>query len=127
MTTRPLILLVDDDVSLLQAIAAILDLEGFESVLCESAPRVVEFLRNLPISLVIIDIFMPDQDGMETIRAIREHWPQLPIIAMSGGWRSINPETILETARALGAQDALEKPFDRAALVEAVRMALNPD
>ncbi|MDP2214629.1 response regulator [Phenylobacterium sp.] len=127
MTTRPQILLVDDDVSLLQAIAAILDLEGFESVLCESAPSVVEFLRNLPISLVIIDIFMPDQDGMETIRAIREQWPQLPIIAMSGGWRSINPETILETARALGAQGALEKPFDRAALVEAVRRALNPD
>ena len=127
MIIRPLLLLVDDDVTLLQAISGLLELEGFDSVLSQTAAKAIEFLNDLPVSGVIIDIFMPDRDGMETIGEIRARWPNLPIIAMSGGWRTISPETILETARALGAQEALTKPFDRQALVEAVRRLLPPE
>lgn len=124
MNTRPLLLLVDDDVTLLQAISGLLELEGFDTVLSQTAAQAIEFLNDLPVSGVIIDIFMPDRDGMETIGEIRARWPNLPIIAMSGGWRTISPEVILETARALGAQEALTKPFDRQTLVEAVRRLL---
>lgn len=124
MNTRPLLLLVDDDVTLLQAISGLLELEGFDTVLSQTAAKAIEFLNDLPVSGVIIDIFMPDRDGMETIGEIRARWPNLPIIAMSGGWRTISPEVILETARALGAQEALTKPFDRQTLVEAVRRLL---
>ena len=127
MIIRPLLLLVDDDVTLLQAISSLLELEGFDTVLSQTAAQAIEFLNDLPVSGVIIDIFMPDRDGMETIGEIRARWPNLPIIAMSGGWRTISPETILETARALGAQEALTKPFDRQALVEAVRRLLPPE
>jgi CheY-like chemotaxis protein len=127
MIIRPLLLLVDDDVTLLQAISGLLELEGFDTVLSQTAAQAIEFLNDLPVSGVIIDIFMPDRDGMETIGEIRARWPNLPIIAMSGGWRTISPETILETARALGAQEALTKPFDRQALVEAVRRLLPPE
>ncbi|OYW95619.1 MAG: hypothetical protein B7Z13_01210 [Caulobacterales bacterium 32-67-6] len=127
MIIRPLLLLVDDDVTLLQAISGLLELEGFDTVLSQTAAKAIEFLNDLPVSGVIIDIFMPDRDGMETIGEIRARWPNLPIIAMSGGWRTISPETILETARALGAQEALTKPFDRQALVEAVRRLLPPE
>lgn len=125
MTTRPLLLLVDDDVTLLQVFASQLNLEGFDTVLAETAAQAIEFLNSLEVMLVIIDIFMPDQDGMETIGQIRARWPQMPIIAMSGGWRTISPDTILETAMALGAQAALAKPFDRETLVAAVRQVLN--
>ncbi|MDP1619019.1 MAG: response regulator [Phenylobacterium sp.] len=124
MTDRPLLLLVDDDVTLLRATAAILELEGFETILSDTAARAIEFLQHLPVAAVIVDIFMPDQDGMETIGQIRGRWPDLPIIAMSGGWRTISPDTILETAQALGAQAALTKPFDRQALVATVRGVL---
>lgn len=127
MIIRPLLLLVDDDVTLLQAISGLLELEGFDTVLSQTAAQAIEFLNDMPVSGVIIDIFMPDRDGMETIGEIRARWPNLPIIAMSGGWRTISPETILETARALGAQEALTKPFDRQALVEAVRRLLPPE
>ena len=127
MIIRPLLLLVDDDVTLLQAISGLLALEGIDTVLSQTAAQAIEFLNDLPVSGVIIDIFMPDRDGMETIGEIRARWPNLPIIAMSGGWRTISPETILETARALGAQEALTKPFDRQALVEAVRRLLPPE
>ncbi|MDP1643245.1 MAG: response regulator [Phenylobacterium sp.] len=126
MTIRPLILLVDDDVTLLQVIAGHLHLEGFEAVLAQTAAQAIQSLQNLAISLVVVDIFMPDQDGMETIGEVRARWPSLPIIAMSGGWRTISPDTILETAKALGAQEALAKPFDRQTLVEAIRRLLPP-
>ncbi|WP_305289030.1 response regulator [Phenylobacterium sp.] len=116
--------MVDDDVTLLRATAAILELEGFETILSDTAARAIEFLQHLPVAAVIVDIFMPDQDGMETIGQIRGRWPDLPIIAMSGGWRTISPDTILETAQALGAQAALTKPFDRQALVATVRGVL---
>jgi len=125
MTIRPLILLVDDDVTLLQIISGHLHLEGFEVVLAQTAAQAIESLQELTISLVIVDIFMPDQDGMETIGEIRARWPHLPIIAMSGGWRTISPDTILETAKALGAQDALAKPFDRETLLAAIGRALS--
>lgn len=125
MTIRPLILLVDDDVTLLQIISGHLHLEGFEVVLAQTAAQAIESLQELTVSLVIVDIFMPDQDGMETIGEIRARWPHLPIIAMSGGWRTISPDTILETAKALGAQDALAKPFDRETLLAAIGRALS--
>jgi len=124
MTIRPLILLVDDDVTLLQIIAGHLHLEGFETVLAQTAAQAIESLQGLTVSLVIVDIFMPDQDGMETIGEIRAGWPELPIIAMSGGWRTISPDTILETAKALGAQEALAKPFDRQTLAATIRRLL---
>ncbi len=126
MTDRPLLLLVDDDVTLLRVTSAILEVEGFDTILSDTAARAIEFLQHLPVAAVIVDIFMPDQDGMETIGQIRGLWPDLPIIAMSGGWRTISPETILETAQALGAQAALSKPFDRPTLLAVVRGVLPP-
>tara|TARA_R100000935_G_scaffold22796_1_gene41900 strand:+ start:39980 stop:40339 length:360 start_codon:yes stop_codon:yes gene_type:complete len=116
--------LVDDDVTLLQIISGHLHLEGFETVLAQTAAQAIESLQALTLDLVIVDLFMPDRDGMETIGEIRARWPQLPIVAMSGGWRTISPDTILETAKALGAQEALAKPFDRQTLVAAIRRLL---
>jgi len=127
MDHRPLVLLVDDDVTLLQAIAQILGAEGFEVVLADQPNLATEFLNNLSVDLAIIDIFMPERDGVEVIRDMKARWPDLPIIAMSGGWRSINPDTVLEMARALGAEAGLIKPFDRAGLVALVRQVLSED
>ena len=124
MLHRPVILLVDDDVTLLQAIAQILSVEGIECVLASEPGVATEFLNKLKVDLAIVDIFMPEQDGVEVIREMKSRWPDLPIIAMSGGWRSINPDTVLEMARALGAEAGLLKPFDRATLLATVRKAL---
>ncbi|MBC7169221.1 response regulator [Phenylobacterium sp.] len=116
--------MVDDDVTLLQAIAQILGAESFEVVLADQPNLATQFLNNLNVDLAIVDIFMPERDGVELIRDIKARRPDLPIIAMSGGWRSINPDTVLEMARALGAEAGLIKPFDRATLTATVAEVL---
>jgi CheY-like chemotaxis protein len=127
MKTRPLILLVDDDVTLLQTIGTQIRLAGFDTVLSSSAVTAIQVLKDQPIDLVIMDLFMPDRDGIETITDIRMDWPDLPIIAMSGGWRTIGADTVLDMALAIGVQSALAKPFDRATLVAAIEAALSVD
>lgn len=127
MKNRPLILVVDDDVTLLQTIGAQIRLAGFDTVLSSSAITAIQVLKDQPIDLVIMDLFMPDRDGIETITDIRMDWPDLPIIAMSGGWRTIGADTVLDMALAIGAQSALAKPFDRATLVAAIEAALSFD
>lgn len=127
MKTRPLILLVDDDVTLLQTIGTQIRLAGFDTVLSSSAVTAIQVLKDQPIDLVVMDLFMPDRDGIETITDIRMDWPDLPIIAMSGGWRTIGADTVLDMALAIGAQSALAKPFDRATLVAAIEATLSFD
>jgi len=73
--------------------------------------------------LMITDIFMPEQEGMETIQAVRREFPNLAIIAFSGK----APDVYLKTARLLGAQAILQKPVRLESLLEAVRAALRPD
>ncbi len=124
MADQPLILLIDDDVTLLRTMGAQIRLEGFDTVLSSTATEAIEILNNQAIDLVVMDLFMPDRDGIETITEIQTHWPDLPIIAISGGWRTIGADNILEMALAIGARSALAKPFDRATLIAAIRAAL---
>lgn len=124
MQEQPTILLFDDDVTLLQATSAILALSGFDVVTSDSASQAVEFLDKLRISAVMIDMFMPEQDGVETIHEIRTRWPAIPIVAMSGGWRTIKSEQALDLADALGAKAVLSKPFDRETLLAALAQAM---
>src|SRR6185312_5134820 len=79
-------------------------------------------IQKNSIDLVVTDLFMEGQEGLETITALRKIHPKLPVIAMSGG----NPasETMLAVARELGAQQVLSKPFWSKGLLEAVEKAL---
>jgi CheY-like chemotaxis protein len=69
------------------------------------------------IALLINDLVMPEQEGLETIHAIRHHWPKLPIIAISGAFGG----TYLELARRLGAQAVIRKPFQLDAILSEVQ------
>jgi DNA-binding response OmpR family regulator len=73
--------------------------------------------------LVLTDILMPEQEGIETITLLRREQATLPIIAMSGGGRSSN-RNFLDVASKLGASRVINKPFDVDELVAAVDAAL---
>jgi DNA-binding response OmpR family regulator len=74
--------------------------------------------------LVITDIFMPNQEGLETIIELRRDFPGVVIIAMSG---KTSASAMLSIARRLGAVDALVKPFKTSELLNLVAKALRVD
>jgi CheY-like chemotaxis protein len=79
--------------------------------------------RQQPVDLVLCDLFMPDKDGIETIRELRRHNPAVKIVAMSGG--SFDGRmNLLGVARALGADGVLGKPFDHETLCAMVEDVL---
>lgn len=112
------ILLIDDDAQVRSVLKRALESAGHDVDLAENGERVGERLVRHGADLVITDIFMPDVDGFEAIKALRAAHPGLPIIVMSGG--TLGSADWLKVARLLGASEVLEKPVAVAALLEAV-------
>jgi YesN/AraC family two-component response regulator len=98
----------------------LLELEGYEVATAGNGIDALEAQRQDPAAIVLTDIFMPDAEGMETIVRLREEFPQVRIIVMSGGgaYRGAN---YLKLARELGAVRALKKPFPPQELIDAMR------
>lgn len=105
------ILVIDDDVVVRETIIQILEEEGYDVVSAEDGRRGVAAFRGARPDLVITDIIMPDQEGIQTITQIRGERPDAKIIAISGGGRIGNTD-FLKIARQLGAADVIAKPFD---------------
>src|SRR5437667_4246832 len=75
------ILVVDDDTSVRMAIQTLLEHESYEVVTADSGHGGNEAIKNATFDVVIVDIFMPGMDGLETIRAFHRDAPTVPIIA----------------------------------------------
>ena len=118
------VLVVDDDADIRASICEILCELGYQ---CSQAPEGNLALCQLdrqPVDLVIIDILMPERDGVETIQAIKADWPRTRIIAMSGGGSGMVADYLLWVGSGVGAQAAIQKPFKIAALTELVMKVL---
>lgn len=112
----PKILLVDDDEGVLKTARRMLERARYEVAVARDGNEAMERLAQDRLDLVLIDIIMPDKEGIETIIEIRKQSPDLPIIAMSGGGRG-QPGSVLRAAKGLGANAAVEKPFHEAELI----------
>lgn len=110
-----LILVVDDDIAVRDSIKVILTLNGHEVAEAQNGREAeAEIARRVP-DLLILDIFMPERDGFETIRSVRRTHPDLKILAISGsGDRQLG--RTLAFAREFGADAVLPKPFAADAL-----------
>ena len=98
--------------------------EAGHSVLqCENGRKAIEHLRYEDADLLILDILMPEMDGIETLRTVRQLNAELPILAMSGG-EGRDPANYLGMAQALGATATLPKPFFLPELLELVSTLL---
>jgi DNA-binding response OmpR family regulator len=87
-------------------------LEGHNVSIAENGQQGVDQMRDAQFDLVITDLIMPEQEGLETIADIRKNSSELPIIAISGGGR-VDPMDYLKRARFIGADATLAKPFGR--------------
>jgi DNA-binding NtrC family response regulator len=117
-------LILDDDEDLGTIVEMILQMEGHDTAVLKRADEAAALQRSRPADVLITDIFMPDQDGLETIQQFRREFPQVKIIAMSGGGDMLRNVSYLFSARELGAVQVLRKPFEKEALLDVVRQVL---
>jgi CheY-like chemotaxis protein len=116
------ILVVDDEQRILDLARATLESYGFTAITAPSGMQALDAVSQSsdPIALALVDMMMPQMDGIETITRIRKLAPQSRIIAMSG----LHVEGRVENASLAGANAFLAKPFDDLTLVSVVRQVL---
>jgi DNA-binding NtrC family response regulator len=117
------ILLIEDDFAVGESIALALRAKGHNVVTAEDGRTGLRKFERAAFDLVITDLIMPEQEGIETIRLIRRLSRDMKIIAISGGGRHAN-FSALRMAQRLGATTTLAKPFTLDALYQQVDKTL---
>ncbi|MEI9812312.1 MAG: response regulator [Acidobacteriota bacterium] len=112
------VLIVDDDSTVREVLAAMLRESGYRSLEAADGVSALEHCRTGGPDLILLDLVMPNQEGIETMRELKKAHPTAPVIAMSGHPGYLAP------ARALGAAATLEKPISAKALVQSVRQLI---
>ena len=118
------ILVAEDNAGLRRLIAGFLTRGGHEVIEAADGAEACRICRDVDVDLVILDLFMPVQDGIETMVELRAFAPGIPIIAMSGGGADVSPRDLLNASELLGAARSIKKPFTMDEMLEAVRKVL---
>ena len=116
------ILVIDDDALLRRVIRVALEAAGYEVIEAGDGDAALHVYREQGADLLLVDLFIPEPDGLEVIRTVRAEAPGAKIIAMSGGG-SLKLD-LLAAAAAFGASRTLWKPFVPDVLLAAVRELL---
>jgi CheY-like chemotaxis protein len=119
------ILVVDDQEDLREILQAKLRAAGYHVVTAGNGREAIAALAGAKFDLVLTDVLMPEQDGVELVIAMRKLPGAPPVIAMSGGGRVAAAE-YLRIARGLGAVAIIEKPFSDEQLLLSIALALPP-
>jgi len=115
------ILIIDDEEQVRRLFQVALAEAGYRVLTAESGPHGLRLLQHQEVDLMLVDIFMPETDGLDLIPRLRATRPTSKIIAMSGGsWEW----DYLDSAKSLGANDTLKKPFSLQVLLDAVSSQL---
>ena len=119
------ILVIDDESQIRAMLRQLLDSQGYEVLTAINGKEGVLKYRNHPFDLVITDIIMPEKEGIEMIMELKQEFPEIKIIAMSGGGRAA-PEGYLTIAKKVGAIQTFNKPVDQAHLLRTIEDVLTP-
>jgi DNA-binding response OmpR family regulator len=122
MSAKGRICLIDDEPLVRDALALGMSDLGFEVLTADNPGAGLDLIAKERPEAVVTDIMMPGVNGVEGIAAIRQQFPDIIIIAMSGGGQS-GAQTYFEMALANGADECLQKPFRVAALQAALERA----
>jgi DNA-binding response OmpR family regulator len=116
------ILVIDDQSDVRAVISTVLRVKGFEVIGAGSAAAGLAAFASSKFDMAIVDVFLPDSNGTDVIRALREHTPDLPIVVISGvtalDFLSVSPE--------FGNIVCLQKPFRPLDLMQAIKAAMAP-
>ena len=117
-------LILDDNEDLGHVVQMILELDGHEAAVCTQGEAAVTMQTARAADILITDIFMPERDGLEVIRQFQQQFPEVSIIAMSGGGDTLRSLNYLSLAREVGAVHVIRKPFEKEGLLVVVREVL---
>ncbi len=104
------ILVIDDEPQIRSLLSEMLKKAGYSVILAADGKEGISLYKENSIDLVITDIIMPDKEGLEIIRELKRNYPDIKVIAMSGGGAG-KPEDYLSMAEKFGAKRILRKPF----------------
>lgn len=113
------ILVIEDDIQLQKMIHKMLTREGYKVQVAGNGIEGIKCYQKTPADLVITDIIMPKKSGIETISELKESFPEVTIIAMSGSGQA--DIKLLEIAETLGAKRTINKPFKRDKFIATVK------
>jgi two-component system KDP operon response regulator KdpE len=116
---RPRVLVVDDEPQIVRALKVVLREAGFDAVAAETAAEALDAAAVRPPEAAIVDLVLPDQDGVEVTRRLRE-WSEMPILVLS----ALGEEAQKVRALEAGADDYITKPFGTRELVARLHAAL---
>ena len=117
------VLIIDDEAPIRSMLKLMLERDGYEVAEAPDGMEAIRIYRQNPADLIITDLIMPNQDGIGMIIALKKEFPDVKIIAMSGGGLN-KPEGYLKGAKKLGAACTLTKPIDREEMLKAIKDVL---
>jgi DNA-binding NtrC family response regulator len=120
MEIKPTILVVDDELGARQSLEVILE-DDYRVLSAESGQKALEVLQREPVNLVLLDVNMPDMDGLEVLRRIREQDEELDVIMIS----ALNLARKAVDSIRLGAYDYITKPYEPEDILSTVHRAIS--
>lgn len=117
---RTYVLIIDDSSTIRTLLANMLSKHQLQVLAAESVELALLDLDRKDFDLVITDIFMPGMGGIEGIEKIHACWPDIKIIAISGGHQAMGKEKALKAAAVKGADRTLTKPFTEEEMMAAI-------
>jgi CheY-like chemotaxis protein len=127
------VLVIDDEPDVCEVLSRVLERAGYEVFLAPDAAAGLTRCRNENPDVVVTDIIMPEQSGVELIRTLRAEFPRMAIVAISGGGNaavagyqpgSIKTSAYMAAAEQAGADFCFTKPFEREDLLKGIAALL---
>ncbi|PAW76381.1 MAG: hypothetical protein B9S32_15530 [Verrucomicrobia bacterium Tous-C9LFEB] len=118
------ILIVDDDPNIRNLIRQHLEQDRYQVSEAENGIAASHWLNENRADMAILDVVMPEMDGIEFAYELKRRYPDMPILAISAGEHIMSKELCLGMMECLGANEVLSKPFDIHTLMEAVKTLL---
>ncbi len=119
-------MIVDDDPVLRLVASEMLSQHGYTVTEAEDGEVALKLLAENRADLIVVDMLMPNKEGIETIQEIKRRWPHTRVVAISGGGKGLDTGYLLSVAKALGADAVYEKPLRASGFLDMVRETMGP-
>ena len=112
------VLVVDDEKNLILAMRRLLSSEGYKTTTAGSGLEALSAVKETKFDIIFLDVNMPDMNGLETFKKLREVTPDSAVIMITGYGKTL--KTLVEQARELGVRKVIDKPFKINQITEAI-------